>query len=688
MKREERLKHDKPHCFTYTFDSGKSYSVTCSSIGTVLDALRQSKNFRDRVKLFPKKREDLVIVGKEHLIGIVSPHCPCSFIPDHENFHLKLIKRQDGSSKPPDAAALWVDTPTNRVLFFILCQGKELTRDRLVLKNPRLVKEHYRLCVYAFRGEKLMDTLSRDGRFKPVVFKKKSELCETKTQHCVELSSLVDDLNEKEYVLTMSEMEQENEKNKEEKKTKFQLIPDSGKVLQLLRSQFKGLLETLRERENISSFSKVQGLFREEFGKSTALFSKVWRVKLLGELSDSAGQVLVEGNPVGSGFLLFDHCVLTNAHVLEGFLEDCKRRLRRQVSVTFQHLETGSLGKRRAARPDLVAFDRSVDYALMELQPGAPLPAPLLGRFDRPPTRGGICVVGHPEGGVKKVDPCLVIEFEKRREAVDRHHWENVRYIQLFTESPRDFRELSDKGKLTYDSCFFHGSSGSPVFDNLGRLVAVHTGGYAYKLPKGTTKSFIEFAVSLWDILSSMLKQLVAGAVEQERERMETERGEHEMGEGRGESTSLRVLLQLAEASSGNGELGAVLTEVSQDEQFMKGLNDLGGLYGVVGQGEEGEGSGLIGNRGEVTVETFLKFLRMCAGEEGEQQLQEQGEREEEQDEEEEEWEAEEREVLIVEEEERGIANREMQNEGRIQGQSEAPQEGVALCEQEPMEVE
>lgn len=45
---------------------------------------------------------------------------------------------------------------------------------------------------------------------------------------------------------------------------------------------------------------------------------------------------------------------------------------------------------------------------------------------------------------------------------------------------------------VTYNTFMYHGSSGSPVFDALGRVFGLHTAGFVYGFPK--EKGVIEFA--------------------------------------------------------------------------------------------------------------------------------------------------------------------------------------------------
>ncbi|KAM6986991.1 LOW QUALITY PROTEIN: uncharacterized protein FYW47_018397 [Aplochiton taeniatus] len=206
----------------------------------------------------------------------------------------------------------------------------------------------------------------------------------------------------------------------------------------------------MKDRHKVKSFAEVQQLFTVEYGKSVETCLEMKRAKELTVLGDSVCQVRVKGSAVGSGFLLFDRFILTNGHVIKESL---------------------------------------------------PLPP-----------QGGICIIGHPGQGVKKIDPCCIISLADRKAAKTKHCKENKEYMHIMIESFQDkwaLQRLQDRHKLTYDSCFYHGSSGSPVFDEYCNVIAMHSGGYTYETPKGKTQSIIEYALPLSLTLETIIHQAV-----------------------------------------------------------------------------------------------------------------------------------------------------------------------------------
>lgn len=66
------------------------------------------------------------------------------------------------------------------------------------------------------------------------------------------------------------------------------------------------------------------------------------------------------------------------------------------------------------------------DWALLRLSDdNQTLPGELLPRFGLIPQDGAICIIGHPGEGVKKIDPCVVIQSDRRSQTVERHYHGN-----------------------------------------------------------------------------------------------------------------------------------------------------------------------------------------------------------------------------------------------------------------------
>uniref|UniRef100_A0A672HF86 Serine protease n=1 Tax=Salarias fasciatus TaxID=181472 RepID=A0A672HF86_SALFA len=461
MKKKKKLKgrvikledeHHPTHSIEWCWSDKRPTTITCNKAGTVEDLLKQSSQFRETVEKL--KHKELVIVrdGKA-----ISSHFPCSLIKN-ERLTVKYVKATDKPKKAVSfSARLPRKAPTRElVMFHVLAKGgKNVVR---IMRNPALKTKVQEVTVYAYKGEKVKYALRRDGRFLNTIFKKTCAL----------------DFN---------------------------------------------LVKT--KKTPASKLSRIQNLFRVEYGQNAQMCREVKTMKRLMDLSDSVCQVRVNGSARGSGFLLFGKFVLTNGHVVKDVYNENQRHLDEKVTVhfSFESLEEVEGGQEEVE--EIVGFEyqpdvSGCDWALLRLRTQRALPDGLLAHSGFLPQSGGICIIGHPDGGVKKIDPCLIVKHENHNQVVEKHYNENQGQIHLITS--RFFEGVAQSVQqnqqvLTYESCFYFGSSGSPVFDQHCKVVAMHSGGYAYRSSQGQTQSVIEFGYPL----SVVIERMIVQAVETER---------------------------------------------------------------------------------------------------------------------------------------------------------------------------
>ncbi len=536
---------------------------------TVLEALNTSQIFRNEKVKKNNIQKEIIIQRSKGAVprAAVKTDFPCCLIERDEVVYLTFIKNEGTSSTNQQSTAgslREARKPEMLVTFWVKKYGGQ--KVLRLLKSKALRSRVQYVCVYAFKGEKIKTALKRDGRFINNIFLKHCALSDDREiKH--ELSILVDDLDGKAFqVVVVSDKNQPDSqddltlvktepnaasdadvaetvgssltsnaskpiKPEQEKKqdgsTKFtnpsskqyvaKPIVNSEEILGILRDQFPDLLETLKQRENLKSKSEVQKFFRAEYGKSIENFLKVKNVKQLMKLSDSVCQIRQGGSAIGTGFLLFDRYILTNAHVI-GESTDVTKVNAAQFTAVFGYEDLDSEDSKHSLQ--LAAYflgnddeGRYLDYALLELDDVENI-ADYPKLFDyyhsnAPINRGQICIVGHPGEGVKKMDPCFIIERENRLEAVEKHKSENQHLIhvmnEVLLEQKWDFSAYENQ--ITYDSCFYHGSSGSPVFDVDCNLIGIHSGGYKYKTEGDKTWSVMEYAFSMQPILENIRAQ-------------------------------------------------------------------------------------------------------------------------------------------------------------------------------------
>ncbi|XP_026178996.1 protein FAM111A-like [Mastacembelus armatus] len=257
-----------------------------------------------------------------------------------------------------------------------------------------------------------------------------------------------------------------------------------------------------------------------------------WDVPSVKELSKSICRLHVKCLSVrrqGTGFVLFDNYIMTNAHLFryhdafqtDGWIANTT------VTAVFncEDPDPSTWNIFDVQRPVAGLTNKELDYVVLELKPQCQMnqfdvPPGLLNKFSPVPANGEACVIGHPGGSVKKIDPTCVIEKEKRKEAVEE-------YLDLYKDEDRPtllyfgikqhfethpIKNIVEGGKkadkvVTYKTFMYHGSSGSPVFDANCRVFGLHSGGYGHELP-GHMEAVIELAHPLLNIFKSFVTEL------------------------------------------------------------------------------------------------------------------------------------------------------------------------------------
>ncbi|ROL53754.1 Protein FAM111A [Anabarilius grahami] len=550
---EEGQSHTFHFCYKF-----KKHAVTCDTSKTALDALNTNKIFK-KIKKDNMDKEIVIQRFKGEVPrAAVKADFPCCLIEKDETLDITFIKNTGivDTKKRTTGRLSFSNESENLVIFYIKTKGGE--KVKRLMKNNELRKKVEDVCVYAFKEDKLKAALQRDGRFINVIFKKQCALREFGSEINYGMSNTVEHLDRKHFeIIVISDKNQpdsledvlsdvnteineassadlkenfddnQHPVNTEEEETpmrntmkstntsaKCSKIIDSKEILGILHSLLKGSMETSKLKKK----SEVQTFFRAEYDKSVQSFLKVKKVKELMKLSEHVCQIRVEGSARGTGFLLFDRFILTNAHVI-GEFEPFSRKLSKTFTAVFGYEDLEANETKCVPIKEQVAayyygkdnMGRYLDFALLELKavdeisncPG------LLSRYVHgpPPSRGGICIVGHPGEGVKKMDHCFIIKGENLQEAVDKHISENVNFFHVIIKQSLAEKWESHDNQIHYDSAFFHGSSGSPVFDEDCYLIGMHTGGFVYPGEKDQIRSVVEYAYSMQPILESIITQ-------------------------------------------------------------------------------------------------------------------------------------------------------------------------------------
>ncbi|XP_020775735.2 serine protease FAM111A-like isoform X2 [Boleophthalmus pectinirostris] len=521
------------HSFQWRLGQKKPMTITCGEAGTVKDSLRRSDLFRKNEE--KNKLKELVVVRGGRPIP---SHFPCILIKPEEQLEVNYVNSKSADDKPVVKSG--TRSSEQMVVFNLQTKGgKNITK---IVRNPAL-RSYPEFSVYAYKGEKVKRALKRDGRFLKTIFKKTCALYDLTTN--VEMSNLVDDLDDKTFQIiilnknsppesqpssledAIDTLEQGNDNaleqgnDNDENNTFIEElceIPDSKEI----RSHLSSLVRDFLNKMSNDQEKDEHQILRVEYGRSQGSVT-VETMKRLMSLSNSVCQVRIKGSAVGSGFLLFDSFVLTNFHVIKNVFNQ-NMQLSEPISVhfSFESFDQATGGHQVqgivACEYGIDVSGHKCDWALLELNADQVLPPGLLSHFGFIPPSGSICIIGHPHGGVKKVELSWILpNISVQCQVIEKHYNENLTSSErgevipfvtpLFARGVA--KALSRTRDLTYETCFYFGSSGSPVFDSHCNVVAMHSGGFLYESSSGETQSVIEYGHPLSSILENLIVQLV-----------------------------------------------------------------------------------------------------------------------------------------------------------------------------------
>lgn len=272
-----------------------------------------------------------------------------------------------------------------------------------------------------------------------------------------------------------------------------------------------------QKRTKLTSFQQFN-VYKKYFGKVTENSTSVATCEDLLHLSESVGFMTWDNNGItgNATCFVFNHgYIFTCRHVIHfmvgvgtdpRFWPDIISKCAK-VSFKYKRFHPNSVDWYNF-EPWFEVSDGPLDYAIIKLSKnGNGFPPGLFRRISSPPPSGLIYIIGHPEGQVKKIDGCAVVPVNQRLERYPEQHRDEVvaphaatyNAFSMFTQ--RSFlTEVCNTDTLSYDTCFSSGSSGSPVFNTSGELVAMHTVGHFYS-HGGRDYAIIEFGYSINSIL-------------------------------------------------------------------------------------------------------------------------------------------------------------------------------------------
>ncbi|XP_076150012.1 serine protease FAM111A-like [Alosa pseudoharengus] len=539
--KKENAEDHHPHRIIVKFHPPsipKKQTIDCCQLNTVLEAIKSNEKVNEMIKCAD---ENIIIqMGREDKKYIVATHFPCSCIKNNEC--LTISCKSEAVEKAPDQHDKTI-YPKDRYSVFYIDKVGGLNAKQKVLFRSTCVKEYKYLCVYGEKEWTVEEALRRDGRF--IDDLGDFSLSNNEDAECLTYrTQTVVNLNQKEFKIRLPRRKKTNKENAGNPSLNSQSMREPRSVTDVahqrgisvktavekgdrsieeiyeeLRKQYPDLKKWLDSRFSSSdSYQKALDLRKENFGKIQQSFSEVHRVRMLLKLGTSVGKIIVQNVCCGTCFVLFDSLVLTNAHLFKDHFEGKELHdIKVFVLFNYEDPQPSTNFQCFTCVNTLVDIDVKLDYAILEFDPqNKEGPTGLLKNFGKMPQTGEACIIGHPAGEVKKMDPTFIIAKEKRADAVNAHldQYKGTMFILLSISQTLKNKGIEnimmnthDPEIVTYNTFMYHGSSGSPVFDTFGKVFGLHTAGCTYGFPNHE-ESVIEFAHPLLKIFERFVRNL------------------------------------------------------------------------------------------------------------------------------------------------------------------------------------
>ena len=233
---------------------------------------------------------------------------------------------------------------------------------------------------------------------------------------------------------------------------------------------------TLVESSKRNEYQKeISQNARKQFSNRTNVARPAKLSKYIADIYPSVGQIVC-GTIRATCFLVTEDIVITNNHVVEAILNGRKSDLAAYRSITIDFdfdaprqsnatggIEVASLDDARNIR------NEALDYAFLALESKPEGKTPLGNKVKKHvPQSGLVAIVGHPGGFEKLDDTCTIIP---RAEVSNHVDLSCVECIHVKNHA-KNSGATSITSYLT--SSMFDGSSGSPVINMSGEIVAIH----------------------------------------------------------------------------------------------------------------------------------------------------------------------------------------------------------------------
>ncbi|XP_030743379.1 serine protease FAM111A [Echinops telfairi] len=501
-------------------NENRKHTLRCKKTDSLYEALNSLKAVQNVMKVQPDK--EMLVCGTDYIKGYLNLGMPLSCIPEGSHLEIKFVVTK---SKQGNQIHHRLETTVGAdcIKFNISAIGKEKRR---IVKCNQLHIKGSQLCVYAFKGETIKDALYKDGRFLSFLEKEEWKLIEN-LELIIENTQPVDELEGRLFELEVEKTRRKTSPQRAISQNSESVQRTASVLNTQIMDQYPSLEKDSKKiteylNKEIKDKRKKNALFKlhkENFGKLVSNSTTMREHKNFVTFGEGVGRISWNNNGnTGSatGFVYREPFIFTCRHVTNCIVGEGIEPSRwadvisASAWMTFDDDEEFSRFKRFTFEPWFEVSDVALDYAVLKLKiREQKLPLELCDRKAQVvPLNGLLHIIGYPDGKEKSTDNCCMIPLSCREEAcknrIDAGEalGHNIPYVFLQTEN--SFKpQLDDSNVITYDTSFYFGSSGSPVFNSSFELVAMHTAGFSYKYLNGIS-SVIEFGYTMEAILNDI----------------------------------------------------------------------------------------------------------------------------------------------------------------------------------------
>ena len=473
--------------------------------------------------------EEHILFAEINEVGevAVKPSLLCMEIKPGSNVRAKRRKGAITSPKHQEYEKGNKAATKSQSLFFVKSNIAGIT------KLANTAYEGRPLCVDAHPNDTLMDAISKDGRFREN-FKL---LEDNDARSAVSLDYKVSEYSRQTFIMMKDrkrKLRSGNEATSSEaenvisrKQTVYSSIPSKvtapfteeiGKTM--ICDARNSALETLI-KPGVEKAALDKNLHRmvQNFGKTASSAMPARMLPRFTEATKSVGFIEC-GYVTGTCFLLSKNYLITAQHVINNInkkrAESTDGELYRKISIYFKFLYPSKYGSCSAEMDETKIFSgqggldyaichiKWVDSAVANLEPLGPFVRSVL------PCSGLVILVGHPDSKEKSIEPCHIMPSynwhatlckraseaegycDQHPEECSIYNGESVRCVHIHKHR---YLQGHHPDQIPYDTSFFEGSSGSPVLNLDGHIVALHTQGYPF-YQSGKEVSLMEFGLT------------------------------------------------------------------------------------------------------------------------------------------------------------------------------------------------